>query len=669
MNRLGLLARVLLALVLVGLVPLVAASLQLVRLDVRGMRDQVLRTNIVAATTAAARVSAYLDSLERLAIAAVKNPVWAEEGASANAQRLVQDVLLESDPRVVGVVVTNQAGAEVFRAQRKTQAAAVRDVMAGLAGGSAGAAPPGPAGLAGDLAIVTDAAGRPWLRRSYAIPAVSGRLTVVADGAELRDVLRTDEIGEYAVLAIARGKDEIVLGSSPSATLAAFPKEMVAQAASGNLSGGQVFRDARGEEVLGAYSNVGRTGWSVLSRQPARVAETVARSMKRRAALTLAGALALTALIGAAAFQTLVRPLRDLVRVQQRLTAGAGSSKGNEIQQLTSGLQALERQADDQEKLGETFLGRYQVLKVIGSGGMGTVFRGWDPKLKRPVALKTVRAAGSQGTQPSERLVTELLEEAVTIARFSHPNIVAVYDVADSPEAAFIAMELVEGLSLHEYLKRASSLGPGEAVTMGAAVAAALAAAHARRIVHHDIKPGNILLGTDGSIKVTDFGIAQILSARAEARKSVFGTPGYIPPETIRGEGYDESGDLFALGVVLYRSVCGLLPFSGRGPKAIMEATLDVEPAAPARRRPDLPAELDALIMALLSKEKVRRPAPASSVAESLEALAGKHGWRWSPSLWAGAKESSHEDDQPRSGLFPTMVLSSATGRSSFPTR
>ena len=155
------------------------------------------------------------------------------------------------------------------------------------------------------------------------------------------------------------------------------------------------------------------------------------------------------------------------------------------------------------------------------------------------------------------------MREAVTAARFSHPNVVAVYDVEESPEGAYIAMELVEGISLERLLLQRGRLRPAEVIPLGAAIARGLAAAHARDIVHRDVKPANVMLGRDGSIKVTDFGIADLIAASVRADGLVFGTPGYLPPEALRGAGHNRAGDLFALGVVLYECLAGVKPFGG----------------------------------------------------------------------------------------------------------
>src|SRR5436305_11987807 len=156
-----------------------------------------------------------------------------------------------------------------------------------------------------------------------------------------------------------------------------------------------------------------------------------------------------------------------------------------------------------------------------------------------------------------------------------------------------MALELVDGGSLEHLLLRRGRLSPGEVAPLGAAIAHGLAAAHARDIVHRDVKPANVLLGRDGSIKVTDFGIADLIAATSRADGLVFGTPGYLPPEALRGSGHDRTGDLFALGVVLYECLAGVKPFGGFEVSDVVQGTLfgAMKPLRP-RIQGDLPEEL-----------------------------------------------------------------------------
>jgi serine/threonine protein kinase len=367
----------------------------------------------------------------------------------------------------------------------------------------------------------------------------------------------------------------------------------------------------------------------VLSRQPLALAQRVERRMVRRSWLAVGGAALLIALTSVLAYLSVIRPIRQVAAAQRRLAGLPSGGGGNEIGQLRAAFEALERRISDQERLDEVFLGRYQVSDVLGSGAMGTVFRGWDPKLKRPVAIKTVRLDTKLKGKQRQELVERLLSEAVTVARFNHPNIVGVFDVEDHPEGAYVAMELVDGNSLEQAIWSNRRMPPAQVVPLGAAIARALAAAHQHGIVHRDVKPANVLLGTDGSIKVTDFGISELLSSLAPSDDVVFGTPGFVPPETLRGKGYDQAGDLFSMGAVLYACLIGRPPFDGKSVKEVIRRTLFGVIDRPGKLVPDVPPELDELIMSLLSREKEKRPSDAARVADRLEELARRRGFRW----------------------------------------
>jgi DNA-binding response OmpR family regulator len=302
-------------------------------------------------------------------------------------------------------------------------------------------------------------------------------------------------------------------------------------------------------------------------------------------------------------------------------------------------------------------VGRYEILSVLGEGATGTVFRGWDTKLHRTVALKTIRMSRPALDSERSEMVSGLLREAVAAARVQHPGIVAVFDIVDAGSLAFIVMEFVNGMNLELYLRAGKALDAPQVVPLGAVVARALASAHAQRVIHHDLKPANVLLGRDGSIKVSDFGIAEFLSSLLQARDRVFGTPGFVPPECLHGEPYDEKGDLFALGVTLYACLTGTSPFWGATIGDTVRNTLEVDPPSPRERYTGLPLELDDLVMSLIAKERVRRPASAAHVATRLERLGEQHGFRWQPSMAIMEKSGQSGPTKASSTLIPTTSI------------
>jgi serine/threonine protein kinase len=274
--------------------------------------------------------------------------------------------------------------------------------------------------------------------------------------------------------------------------------------------------------------------------------------------------------------------------------------------------------------------GRYEVIDILGEGSMGTVFRGRDPRLEREVALKTIRLDAATSESRRKELLELLRHEAVTIARLSHPNIVAVYDMGDTRESAFVAMELVDGVSLGEYLRAHGPLSPEELVPLGAQIAAGLALSHEREVVHRDVKPGNVLLGRDNSVKVTDFGLAYVLSSVRDDSTELSGTPGYVPPEVLNQKPYTQPGDIFGLGATLYECLAGFHPLAGDSLRDIILNTLAGRIRPLEESVPDLPPELSALIFELMALDPNDRPT-ASQAAERLERMAFERELRWQP--------------------------------------
>ena len=613
--RLGLLTRVALALGAVGLLPLAISWFGLVGVNREALFDQTLHTHALAARTSADRVEAFLDTRLSLARGMAANRALADPRSPAAQELLAGSLQAWSDLDIQAVAVVNAGGEEVVRAQLKGATPEVAAALR-LPGAGAVAAVPG--------------AGAPAIRISAPIPGGAGAVVLVSGGSGLAGLAHPDELGGEADLAVADRGGRVVVGDARS--LSPFPKGLIDAALAGRVAGAGRFRGRGGEEVLGAYAPVETAGWAVLSSQPARVAEAVAARLRWRSALAFGAALLLIALLLAVAWAAVVRPIRDLAREQRELAkAGPVAAGRDEIDDLRKSFEALRRGLDERRALDDVFLGRYQVVELLATGGMGAVFRGLDPRLQRPVALKTLRLGGDLPPEKRRQRVEQLVREAVTGARFSHPNVVAVYDVEESAEGAYIAMELVEGISLERLLLQRGRLRPAEVIPLGAAIARGLAAAHGRDIVHRDVKPANVMLGRDGSIKVTDFGIADLIAASIRVDSLVFGTPGYLPPEALRGAGHNRAGDLFALGVVLYECLAGVKPFGGGiDVSDIVQATLfgAIRPLGPRVEEP-LPGKLEEIVLQLLERDNFLRPANAAAVADELDHLAASLGLRW----------------------------------------
>ena len=317
--------------------------------------------------------------------------------------------------------------------------------------------------------------------------------------------------------------------------------------------------------------------------------------------------------------------------------------------------QDLDRAVVEGQLVSPLYLGRYKALEVVGKGAMGLVFHGWDPSLKRSVALKTVRLDRFVGFDQRQAMISRLLEEAVTVARFNHPNIVAVYDVAHDAETAFMAMEYIDGISLADLLASAETLDVEQTLAIGYGIAAGLAAAHEHRVVHHDMKPGNVLLGQQDTVKVTDFGVSQMITVLAKERDKVFGTPGYLPPEALLNEGYDETGDLFGLGAVLYQGLTGKPAIPGRNLHQIMLNTVR-GPIDPLHELVQgVPRELEELVLQLLARTPTERPQSAAEVAKAIQEMAGGDVPRWQLPEGVSVSRPQGATQEPGSRLLTPM--------------
>jgi serine/threonine protein kinase len=269
-------------------------------------------------------------------------------------------------------------------------------------------------------------------------------------------------------------------------------------------------------------------------------------------------------------------------------------------------------------------LGPFKLVKQLGRGGMGVVFLAEDTQLGRKAAVKVMRPEMS-ACDP--RAYERFLREARAAAAVRHDNVVTVYQVGEENGVPYLAMELLRGTSLSNYLQKNAPSLPS-AIRLGREIADGLAAAHARGLVHRDIKPGNIWLeAPNGRVKLLDFGLARAASPEASSPDRltgsglVVGTPGYMSPEQARGQELDERTDLFSLGVVLYLLCTGREPFAGANPMAVLTA-LAVDRQMPARAvNPKVPAALSDLIDQLLEKKPADRPASAAEVARALRQI------------------------------------------------
>ena len=299
--------------------------------------------------------------------------------------------------------------------------------------------------------------------------------------------------------------------------------------------------------------------------------------------------------------------------------------------------------------LGDTLGGRYLLSGLLGAGGMAEVFLAHDRMLGRDLALKVLKEHYAK----DERFVRRFQKEARSAAALNHPNVVQIYDQGRAEDGRYyIAMEHVPGGSLEDLILRRGPLAPSEAVRLASQVAEALHAAHARGIVHRDIKPQNVLIGEAGDAKVADFGIALAASRTSTSGTNLlFGTPSYMSPEQAMGERVGPASDLYSLGVVLYEMLTGTVPFAAEGALATAMKHLTELPLPPRKRNASVSEAMDALVMRLLSKDpKDRYPSAAQLIEDLRRAREGLP-----MAFFAGAAGHPETLGEPRSA--PLSVL------------
>jgi serine/threonine-protein kinase len=250
-------------------------------------------------------------------------------------------------------------------------------------------------------------------------------------------------------------------------------------------------------------------------------------------------------------------------------------------------------------------IGKYQIQDVLGQGGMGIVYRAFDPAIQRTVAVKTITKSA---LDPADLLyvLTRFRHEAQAVGRLTHPRITAIYDYGEDADLAYIVMELVNGKSLFHHLQNQARFGLKEIGELIRQLLDGLGYAHALGVVHRDIKPSNILINDDGRLKLTDFGIARIDTSTLTHVGEIMGSPGYMSPEQFLGTDIDARGDIYSVGVIAYELLAGRRPFSGNNAE-VMRQALNERAANPSDFNPKISVQLDWAVQKALAKKREDR--------------------------------------------------------------
>jgi hypothetical protein len=375
--------------------------------------------------------------------------------------------------------------------------------------------------------------------------------------------------------------------------------------------------DSKFTKTIESLAKVPFSDWFIISQQPTKFAEKTSTEMASTAIKSFSIACMVMLTLISIAYYSWIKPIRKIIQSQKELMGITGSKNqwsGDEVTALEQSFDSLTKHINDRNELSNVFVDRYQVISSIGKGGMGSVFLGWDPRLNRHVALKTLPLETSDAFGSRKDMSQVLVQEAITAAKLCHRNIVCIYDVISTDSTAFIAMEFIDGENLGALLSRTGPMPLSNILPIIVAVSRGLESAHNIGFVHRDIKPDNILLDQNGDIKLADFGTT-ILLAKSIEKDYVTGTTGYIAPEIYLKGDFGIKSDLFSLGVIIATCLLGKNPFKGKKQHNTKYNIINMNIDFPADILKQDSDEIFKLINSLLNKDPLKRPESAKEVA------------------------------------------------------
>ena len=602
---------VMLTLLIVGSLPFLLSWYQISQ-SRSAVVDQAQKNHLIISRATADRFEAYLEKYQDLALSLARNPnVYLNPDSSEAGDAMKAGLLSNQDVQLIALMLSHEKSeAQLTNNQQPTQSQVIQFARKNES-----------TRVDVEELIVESSDGFKLLEMNG-----SKHLTVVVPSArpnvnvlmlvdvDFNQLLNPRVLGQSASISLVDAEGQLMEHAGDE--FQAVPNEWLGLFKSETANGGaNLSRSETENKFIAAFAKIDKLPWYIVSRQSVAFAEQITANMSRTAWKIFSLVLVVMAALLAMAYFSWVKPIRRVVKAQSALMGMQNSQsdwQGGEVLALEQSFDALTKHINDRNVLGQIFVGRYQVIGPIGKGGMGSVFLGWDPRLDRHVALKTLPIGKNFGSR--ENMSQTLVQEAITAARISHRNVVSIYDVVSTKKTAFIAMEYIKGESLSSLLQRKKSLGISLTLSIAIAVLKGLQTAHKMGFVHRDIKPANIMLDVNGDIKITDFGPTALVSGIGA--DDVTGTHGYMAPEIYQKGEVSIKSDLFAVGVVVAECLLGENPFKGKKISQTKVNTLNKNVTFPPWIRQPGSDELFKAIDLLLDKDPGKRPASAAAMAE-----------------------------------------------------